>query len=100
MAKRQASLLSFCQSTHKRQRKSEEKADDDQDQESDVSNCQDVRLKIPQKIEHSYHDPSHIMSTLRPQIFGDLSAPELAGSLNNNLLSELLLVVFVRFQLD
>ena len=31
MARRQASLLSFCQSTHKRQRKSEEKADDDKD---------------------------------------------------------------------
>ena len=33
MAKRQASLLSFCPSTHKRQQKSEENADDDQDHE-------------------------------------------------------------------
>ena len=42
MAKRHASLLSFCQSTHKRQRKSEEKASDDQDQESDDQDVQVV----------------------------------------------------------
>ena len=30
MAKRQVSLLSFCQNSHKRQRESEEKVDDDQ----------------------------------------------------------------------
>ena len=44
MAKRQASLLSFCQSTHKRQRE----AEDDQYQESDDSDRQDVQLKIAQ----------------------------------------------------
>ena len=49
MAKRQASLLCFCQSTHKRLRESEEKADDDQDQESDDSDCQDVQVEDAQK---------------------------------------------------
>ena len=38
-------LLSVCQSTHIRQRESEEKADD-QDQESDDSDCQDVQVEI------------------------------------------------------
>ena len=42
MAKRHASLLSFCQITHKRQRKSEEKASNDQDQESDDQDVQVV----------------------------------------------------------
>ena len=75
MAKRQASC-SFCQSAHKKQRESEEKADDDQDQESDDSDGQDVQVEdSPEESEHSCHDPSH-MSTLSPQIFGDLSAPE------------------------
>ena len=79
MAKRQASLLSFCQSTHKRQRESEEKAYDDQDQESDDSDCQDVQDEdSPEESEHSCHDPSHMMSTLSPKIVGDLSAPEVA----------------------
>ena len=45
MAKRQASLLSFCESTHKRQRGSEEKADDDQDKESDDSDHQDAQIE-------------------------------------------------------
>ena len=45
MAKSQASMLSFCQSTHKGQRESEEKADDDQDQESDNSDRQDVQVE-------------------------------------------------------
>ena len=45
MAKRQASLLSFCLSTHMRQRESEEKADDDQDQESDDCDRQDVLVE-------------------------------------------------------
>ena len=50
MAKRQASLLSFCQSTHKRQSESEETADDDQDQESDDSDRQDVQVEdIPEE---------------------------------------------------
>ena len=84
MAKRQASLLSFCQSTHKRQRESEEKADDDQDQESDDSDHQDVQVEDSSEeseleSEHSWHDPSHMMSTLRPPFFGDLSAPEVAN---------------------
>ena len=39
------------------------------------------RLKIAQKeseheFEHSCHVPSHMMSTLSPQIFGDVLAPE------------------------
>ena len=72
MAKRQASLLSFCQSTHKRQRETEEKADDDQDQESDDFDHQDVQVEDnPEESEHSCHYPSHLMSTLSPQIFGD-----------------------------
>ena len=41
MAKRQASMLSFCQNTRKQQRESEKKANDDQDQESDNSACQE-----------------------------------------------------------
>ena len=45
MAKRQAPLLSFCPSTHKRQREFEEKADDDQDQESDDSGRQDEQVE-------------------------------------------------------
>ena len=71
MAKRQASLLSFCQSTHKRKRESEEKADDNQDQESDDFDRQDVQVEdIPEESEYSCHDPSHLMSTLSPQFFG------------------------------
>ena len=65
MAKGQPSILGFCQSTHKRQRESEEKADDDQDQEPESED----------KSEHSCHDPSHTISTLNPQNFGDHSAP-------------------------
>ena len=84
MAKRQAYLLSFSQSTHKRQRKSEEKANDDQDQESDDFDHQDVLVEdspeeSEHEYEHSYQDPSHIMSTLNPQIFGYLSAPEVVS---------------------
>ena len=90
MAKRQEFLLSFCQSTLKRQRESEEKADDDQ--ESHDSDRQDVQVEYHQDIqvedspeesehesEHSCHDPSHMMSTLSPQNFGDLSTPEVAS---------------------
>ena len=80
MAERQASLLSLYQSTHKRQRESEEKADDDQDQESDDSDRQDVQVEDSlEESEHSCHDPSHVMSTLCPQMFGDLSAPEVVS---------------------
>ena len=73
MDKRQASLLSL-------QRESEEKADDDQEQESDNSIHQDVQVEDSPKesepeSEHSCHDPSHMMSTLSHQIFGDLSGP-------------------------
>ena len=87
MAKRQASLLSFCQITHKRQRESEEKAGDDQDQESDNFDLQDVQVEdspeeSEHESEHSSHDPSHMMSTLSPQNFIDLSAPEVVESLN------------------
>ena len=72
MAKRQASLLSFCHSTCKRQRESVKKADDDQDQESDDSDSQDAQIEDnPEESEHeSEHlclDPSHMMSTLSPQ---------------------------------
>ena len=72
MAKRQASLLDFCQSTHMRQRESEEKADDDR---QDVQ-VEDSPEESEHESEHSCHDPSHMMSTLSPQIFGDLLVPE------------------------
>ena len=49
MIKRQASLLSFGQSTYKRQGVSEEKADDDQDQESDDLIAKVYRLMITQR---------------------------------------------------
>ena len=70
-AKRQASFLSFCQNTHKRQRESEENADDDQGLESDDSDRQDVQVEdSPEVSEHeseqSCHDPSYMMSTLSP----------------------------------
>ena len=63
---------------------SEKKTDDDQDQESDDSDCQDVDVEhspeeSEHESEHSCHDPSHMMSTLSPQIFGTLSAPEVAS---------------------
>ena len=78
MAKRQASLLSSCQSTHKRQRASKEKADDDEDHESKYSNRQDVQVvdspvESEHESEHSCHDPSHMMSTLNPHFLGDIS---------------------------
>ena len=80
MAETQATLLSFCQSTLKRQRESEEKADDAQDQESDDSDCQDVQVEDnPEESEHSCQNPSHMMSTLSPPIFGDLSTPEVVS---------------------
>ena len=74
----QPSLLSVCVSTQ-RQMESEEKADDDQDQESDDSDCQDVQVEDSPESEHSCHNPSHMMSTLSPPIFGDLSAPEVVS---------------------
>ena len=78
MTKGQASLLSFCPSTHMRQRESEVKADDDQ--ESDDSNRQDVQVEDSlEESEHSYIDPSHMMSTLNPQIFGEISAHEVVS---------------------
>ena len=41
------------------------------------ADCQDVQVgDSPEESEHSYHDPSHVMSTLSPQIFGGHSAPE------------------------
>ena len=53
MTKRQASLLSFSQSTHRRQRVSEKKANDDQDQESDDSDSQDIQVEdSPEESEH------------------------------------------------
>ena len=52
MAKRQASLLNFCQSTHKRQRESEEKSDD-QILESNDSDRQDAQIEdSPEESEH------------------------------------------------
>jgi len=42
MAKRQTSLLSFCQSARKRQKQFENA--DDQDQGPDYSNCQDAQV--------------------------------------------------------
>ena len=54
----------------------------DQDQESDDSDRQDVEVDSPEESEHesdhSCHDPSH-MSTMRPQIFGDFLAAEVAS---------------------
>ena len=84
MARRQASLLSFYQSTHKKQRESKGKAGDDRDQESDDSDCQDVQVEENQEeseheSEHSCRDPSHMMPTLSPQIFGDLLDPEVVS---------------------
>ena len=59
-----------------------EKADDDQ--ESDDSDRQDVEVEdspeeSKHESEHSCHDPLYIMSTLSPQNFGDLSAPEVVS---------------------
>ena len=80
MAERQASLLSFCQRTHKRQRESVAKADDDHDQESDDSDRQDVQVEdISEESEHESkhlcHDSSYDVN-FSPQFFFDLSAPE------------------------
>ena len=66
MAKSQASLPRFFFHME-----SEEKADDDQDQESDDSDRQDVQVvdrpdTSELEPEHSCHNPSHIVSTLRP----------------------------------
>ena len=57
-----------------------------QDQESDDSDHQDIQVEDSPKeseheSEHSYHDQSHMMSTLSPQNFGYLSAPEVSESL-------------------
>ena len=53
MAKRQASLLSFCQTTHKSQQESEEMTDDVQNEESDVSDHQAVQADdSPEESEH------------------------------------------------
>ena len=98
MAKRQASLLNFCQSTHKRQRESEEKSDD-QNIESNDSDRQDAHIEdSPEESEHgsehSCHDPSHTMSPLSPQIFGDLLAAGNSKSLNNHVLSDCFVFVF------
>ena len=84
MAKRQASLLSFCQSTHKRQRQFEEKADGDHYQESDDSDHQDKPVEYSPKeseeeSEHSCHDPLHMMSITSPQFFGDLLVSEVVS---------------------
>ena len=51
------------------------------DQESDDSDRQDVQVEdspeeSEHESEHSCHDPSHMMSALSPQIFGDLLVPE------------------------
>ena len=77
-------MLCFCQSTHKRQRESEEKADDDHDQESDDSDCQDAQVEeSPEEseleFEHSRLDPSHMMSILSLQNASDLAAPEVVS---------------------
>ena len=84
---------SFCQITHKRQWESKEKADDDQDQESDDSDRQDVQVEdSPEESEHesevSCYDPSHMMSTWSPPIFGDLLAPEVMSHRRINALSD------------
>ena len=52
------SLLSFCQSAPKRLRESEEKADD-QDQESDDSNCQDAQVAVAKESEVVSHLNKH-----------------------------------------
>ena len=67
MAKRHASLLSFCHSTHKRQRKSEEKASDDQDQESEDPDIQVV--DSPEESDDPYlitivHYPCRVIYSL------------------------------------
>ena len=67
MAKRHASLLSFCHSTDKRQRKSEEKASDDQDQESEDPDIQVV--DSPEESDDPYlitivHYPCRVIYSL------------------------------------
>ena len=69
--------LVFVGSTYKRQRESGEKADYDQDQESDDSDLQNVQVEdspeeSEHESEHSCHDPSCMMPILSPH----LSAPE------------------------
>ena len=65
-------MLSFYQSTHKRQRESERKAGDDHDHESDESDRQDVQVEDNQEeseheSEHSCRDTSYMMSTVSPK---------------------------------
>ena len=67
-----------------------------------MTECQDVQVEdspeeSEHESEHSCHDPSHMMSTLSPQIFGDLSVYE-DVSLNNNVLSDP--VVYFECDLD
>ena len=105
------SQLSFCQSTHKRQKESEEKVDDDQDLESDDSDHQDVQVEDsldvevedsldvevedsqdvevedrPEESEHSCHDPSHV--NIEPPNFCSSLCPWSSESLDNNVLSD------------
>lgn len=68
MPKRQASLLSFCQSPTKRQRESEEKADD----QAQGSDSQDVQVEEnPEKSEQVYTSViiHHMITTLSLSIF-------------------------------
>ena len=73
MTKRQASLLSFYQSTHKRQREFEEKADDDQDQELGDSDRQDIQVEdSPKESEHESEHSSWSITydvNIEPPIF-------------------------------
>ena len=73
MAKRQASLLSFCQYKKKWQRVPEENTDNDQDQESDDSDCQDVQVEdspeeYEQESEHSCHSITYDVNIKSPDI--------------------------------
>ena len=78
MAKRQASLFGFCQNTQRdkgsMRRRLMIKT------KNQMTYRQDVQVEdSPEESEHSCHDPSHMMSTLSPQIFSDLLATEVVN---------------------
>ena len=84
MAKRQASLLSFCQSKHVKDKGSVRRRlmmIATKNQMTLIAKM--YRLKIAQKNLNI-----HVMSTLSPQIFGDLSAPLSSESLTNTVLTD------------
>ena len=85
--------------THKGQRESEEKADDDQDKQSDDTDLQDVQVEERQQFEHesehSCHDPPQIMSTLSPQISSDHLATEIVSHLTIKYYQTLLFILNV-----